>query len=152
MWRKMCIYVQCVEKPTKSAFMFLYPRSPKGEGGILFYLCPSVLPSVQDIFLSYCWWQKSDIWSQASYMYTILWVMFLRQIIFFFTWKGTENYGNKNSSNKPIFDSTMAQNTCNLVSNHTTKHTDKSKSKYCEITYSSLFYYLCHCMKHFKGN
>ena len=23
----------------------LYPRSPKGEGGILFYLCPSVCPS-----------------------------------------------------------------------------------------------------------
>jgi hypothetical protein len=57
---------------------FLYPRSPKG--GILFYLCPSVrpiLPSVQDIFLSNCWWQKSDIWSQASYRYTILWVAFL---------------------------------------------------------------------------
>jgi hypothetical protein len=30
--------------------LFLYPRSPKGEGGILYYLCPSVLPSVQDIF------------------------------------------------------------------------------------------------------
>ena len=29
---------------------FLYPHSPKGEGGILFYLCPFVLPSVQDIF------------------------------------------------------------------------------------------------------
>ena len=42
---------------------------------------PSVLPSVQDIFrrifLSNCWWQKSDIWSQASYRYTILWVAFL---------------------------------------------------------------------------
>jgi hypothetical protein len=57
--------------------------------GILFYLCPSVLPSfhpsvlpsVQDIFrrifLSNCWWQKSDSWSQASYRYTILWVAFL---------------------------------------------------------------------------
>ena len=42
---------------------------------------PSVLPSVQDIFgrifLSNCWWQKSDIWSQASYRYTILQVAFL---------------------------------------------------------------------------
>ena len=41
----------------------------------------SVCPSVQDIFrrifLSSCWWQKSDIWSQASYKYTILWVTFL---------------------------------------------------------------------------
>jgi hypothetical protein len=42
----------------------------------------TVLPlSVQDIFrriiLSNCWWQKSDIWSKASYRYTILWVPFL---------------------------------------------------------------------------
>ena len=29
------------------------------------------------IFLSNYWWQKSDIWSQASYRYTILWVAFL---------------------------------------------------------------------------
>ena len=66
-------------------FILLYPHSPKWQGGILFYLCPSicpsVLPSIQDIFrqifLSYCWWQKSDIWSQVSYRYTILWVAFL---------------------------------------------------------------------------
>ena len=60
--------------------ILLFPCSPKGEGGILF-LPLSVLPSVQDIFrrifLSNCWWQKSDIWSQASYRYTILWVAFL---------------------------------------------------------------------------
>ena len=79
----------------------LYPRSPKGEGGILFlnprspkgegvYCFTSVRlsfllsfrpSSVQDIFrrifLSNYWWQKSDIWSQASYRYTILWVAFL---------------------------------------------------------------------------
>jgi hypothetical protein len=56
---------------------FLYPRSPKGEGAILFYLCPSVQDIFRRIFLSNCWWQKSDIWSQASYRYTILWVAFL---------------------------------------------------------------------------
>jgi hypothetical protein len=66
---------------------------PEGGGGILFYLCPSVRPSVrpsifpsvrpsvQDIFrrifLSNYQWQKSDIWSQASYRYDILWVAFL---------------------------------------------------------------------------
>ena len=43
---------------------------------------PSFRPSsVHDIcrriFLSNCWRQKSDIWSQASYRYTILWVAFL---------------------------------------------------------------------------
>ena len=63
---------------------FVYPHSTGGGGGILFYLCPSfhpsVLPSVQDIFrnfLSNYWWQKSDIWSQASYRYAILWEVFL---------------------------------------------------------------------------
>jgi hypothetical protein len=57
--------------------LLLYHRSPKGEGGILFYLCPSVQDIFRLIFLSNCWWQKSDIWSQASYRYTILWVTFL---------------------------------------------------------------------------
>ena len=40
-----------------------------------------VLPSVQDIFrhifLGNYWWQKSDIWSQASYRYPISWEAFL---------------------------------------------------------------------------
>ena len=63
-------------------FFLLYPCSPKGEGGILFYLCPSVRPPIHPRyfslhFLSNRWWQKSDIWSQASYRYTILWVAFL---------------------------------------------------------------------------
>jgi hypothetical protein len=52
------------------------PPLPEGGGRY------TVLPlSVQDIFrcifLSNCWWQKSDIWSQASYRCTILWVAFL---------------------------------------------------------------------------
>jgi hypothetical protein len=33
--------------------------------------------SLRRIFLSNCWWQKSDIWSQASYRYTISWAAFL---------------------------------------------------------------------------
>jgi hypothetical protein len=52
------------------------------EGGGGYTVLPlSVLPSVQDIFrrifLSNCWWQKSDFWSQASYRYPILWEAFL---------------------------------------------------------------------------
>ena len=58
----------------------IIPPLPEGGGGYT-VLPLSVLPSVQDIFrhifLSNCWWQKSDIWSQASYRYTILWVAFL---------------------------------------------------------------------------
>jgi hypothetical protein len=52
--------------------IFIPPLHPRG-GGILFYLCLSV----QVIFLSDYWWQKSDIWSQASYRYAILWETFL---------------------------------------------------------------------------
>jgi hypothetical protein len=58
--------------------ILIIPPLPEGGGGV--YCFTSVLPSVQDIFrsifLSNCWWQKSDIWSQASYRYTILWVAF----------------------------------------------------------------------------
>ena len=53
------------------------PPPRRGRGGILFYLCPSVQDIFRCIFLSNCWWQKSDIWSQTSYRYTILWVAFL---------------------------------------------------------------------------
>jgi hypothetical protein len=65
---------------------FYTPAPRRGRGVYCFTsvrlsVRPSVLPSVQDIFrrtfLSNCWWQKSDIWSQASYRYTILWVAFL---------------------------------------------------------------------------
>ena len=51
----------------------IIPPLPEGWGGILFYLCPSVQDIFRRTFLSNCWWQKSDIWSQASYRYTILW-------------------------------------------------------------------------------
>jgi hypothetical protein len=53
---------------------------PEGGGGytvIPLSVCPSVQDIFRHIFLSNCWWQKSDIWSQASYRYTILWVAFL---------------------------------------------------------------------------
>ena len=68
-----CGRVSC----TKTRSLWLYPRST--GGGI--YCFTSVHPSVQDIFhhifLSNYWWQKSDIWSQASYRYAILWEAFL---------------------------------------------------------------------------
>jgi hypothetical protein len=60
-----------------------YTPAPRRGRGVYWFTSVrlSVLPSVQDIFhhifLSNCWWQKSDIWSQASYRYTILWVAFL---------------------------------------------------------------------------
>ena len=60
--------------------IFFLNYTPGGGGGYT-VLPLSVLPSVQDIFcrifLSNYRWQKSDIWSQASYRYAILWVAFL---------------------------------------------------------------------------
>ena len=57
---------------------FIIPRSTWGGYTVLPLF---VLPSVQDIFrhifLSNYWWQKSDIWSQTSYRYAILWEAFL---------------------------------------------------------------------------
>ena len=56
---------------------------PKGEG---VYCFTSVRPSFQTIFrhifLSSYWWQKSDIWSQASYRYAISWEAFFGTIKF----------------------------------------------------------------------
>ena len=67
----------CTSMSGGNVWAFLYPCSPKGEGGILFYLCPSLQDIFRRIFLSNCWWQKSDIWSQASYRYPISWEVFL---------------------------------------------------------------------------
>jgi hypothetical protein len=51
-----------------SHFLLLYPRSPKGEGGILFYLCPS-----QQLLIAEIWYLVTS----ASYGYPILWEAFL---------------------------------------------------------------------------
>ena len=59
-------------------YLFYTPAPRRGRG---VYCFTSVLPSVQDIFrrifLSNYWWQRSDIWSQASYSYPISWEAFL---------------------------------------------------------------------------
>ena len=56
----------------------IIPPVPEGGGG---YCFTSVRPSFQNIFrhifLSNYWWQKSDIWSQASHRYAISWKAFL---------------------------------------------------------------------------
>ena len=61
-----------------SKFIYYTPAPRRGRG---VYCFTSVRPSVQDIFhhtfLSNCWWQRSDIWSQASYRYPISWEAFL---------------------------------------------------------------------------
>ena len=42
-----------------------------------FYSHRTYMPIFRHIFLSNYWWQKSDIWSQASYKYPISWEAFL---------------------------------------------------------------------------
>jgi hypothetical protein len=55
---------------SKAVFYTAPPPPPGGRGGV--YCLTSVRPSFQDIFLSNYRWQKSDIWSQASYRYPFL--------------------------------------------------------------------------------
>jgi hypothetical protein len=73
----MCIKINKVGKQEVGIW---WPPLP--EGGVGYTVLPlSVLPSVQDsfrrIFLSNCWWQKSDIWSQASFPETSTTIIFL---------------------------------------------------------------------------
>jgi hypothetical protein len=80
--KEQCFYCFSTFHSHRRVFTFKFNYTPLPEGGWGYTVLPlSVLPSVQDIFrrifLSNCWWQKSDIWSQASYKYTILWVAFL---------------------------------------------------------------------------
>jgi hypothetical protein len=74
-FHKYIWYLLTLKKPKYHNYT---PAPQRGRG---VYCFTSVRPSIQDIFrrtfLSNCWWQKSDIWSQASYRYTILWVAFL---------------------------------------------------------------------------
>ena len=62
-----------------SNFFIIIPPAPGRGRGVYYFtsVCPSVQDIFRRIFLSNCWWQKSDIWSQASYRYTILWVALL---------------------------------------------------------------------------
>ena len=90
------------------------PAPPKGYTVLPLFVRPpvrpsvrlSVLPSVQDIFrrifLSNYWWQISDIWSQASYRYAILWeasldpsdsyFLFADLVCFYTHWKYMRGY------------------------------------------------------------
>jgi hypothetical protein len=66
---RWCLYVLAYYTPA--------PRRGRGYTVLPLFVLSSVKGILRRIFLSNCWWQKSDIWSQASYRYTILWVAFL---------------------------------------------------------------------------
>jgi hypothetical protein len=56
-----------------------YPRMPqtaKFIRNISFFTHWTYMLNFRRIFLSNYWWQESDIWSQASYRYAILWKAF----------------------------------------------------------------------------
>ena len=54
----------------------VYPPPPSESGGIKMWHW-IYMHIFRHIFLSNYWWLKSDIWSQASYMYPISWEAFL---------------------------------------------------------------------------
>ena len=87
-WKLPYIAISTILSYHEMLFTFYTPapRRRRGYTVLPLSVCPSVRPSfrrssVQDIFrrifLSNCWWQKSDIWSQASHRYTILWATLL---------------------------------------------------------------------------
>jgi hypothetical protein len=50
------------------------------------------MPIFSHIFLSNYWWQKSDIWSYASYRYPILWKAFSDPSDFYFLFADERGY------------------------------------------------------------
>jgi hypothetical protein len=72
---------RCWEKcDEKCAYMFnVYKDQLSRQTGSRNLTGPKTLPTIwytYNIFLSNYWWQKSDIWSQASYRYPISWEAF----------------------------------------------------------------------------
>jgi hypothetical protein len=69
----MCIKINKIGKQ-EVGIWWVQKRFPQYDI-LIWSLWPNIrfLPSM----LSKCWWQKSDVWSQVSYRYTILWVAFL---------------------------------------------------------------------------
>jgi hypothetical protein len=77
-----CLLLLCNGNSSSYSYSYYTTAPWRGRGYTVLPLSvPSALPSVQHIFrrifLSNCWWQKSDIWSQASYRYPISWKAFL---------------------------------------------------------------------------
>jgi hypothetical protein len=52
------------------------------------------------IFLSNYWWQRSDIWSQASYRYPISWEAFLDPSDSYFLFADSSPFGERGYNNK----------------------------------------------------
>ena len=84
-----------------SPLTLFYTPTPRRGGGYT-VLPLSVSPSVQDIFrhifLSNYWWQRYDIWSQASYRYPISWEEFLDPSDSYFLFAEERGYHNAHSS------------------------------------------------------
>jgi hypothetical protein len=96
----------------------VYPPPPSGSGGIKksiiqrtfitvsynnvffgFYTHWTYMHIFRHIFLSNYWWQKSDIWSQASFRYPISWEAFLDPSDSYFLFAD----GSKNATHNMVY-------------------------------------------------
>ena len=76
-WQKSDIWSQTSCRYPISWEAFLNPWIPTSCADFVdFYIHWTYMLIFRRIFLSNYWWQKSDVWSQASYRYLILWEAF----------------------------------------------------------------------------
>jgi hypothetical protein len=82
----------------KTFFITEFVHAPRRGKGV--YCFTPVRPSFQNIFrhifLSNYWWQKSDIWSQASHRYAISWEEFLEPSDSYFLFADLVGFRHKN--------------------------------------------------------
>ena len=76
-WVLPSLGICCLFCAVSQFFYIPAPRSGRGVYCFTSVRSSAVQDSFRRIFLSNYWWQKSDIWSQASYRYAILWEAFL---------------------------------------------------------------------------
>ena len=78
-WQKSDIWSQASYRCPISWEVFLDPSDSNFlfADFVDFYTYWTDMHIFRRIFLSNCWWQESDIWSQALYRYAILWEAFL---------------------------------------------------------------------------
>ena len=110
-----------------------------------FYTHWTYIHIFRHIFLSNYWWQRSDIWSQASYRYPISWEAFLDQSDSYYLFiEERDKWALAHSSS--CFN-------CFIAPTHHFKHTLSSLCicRFLLHTFTTSFKLVCHMKRHLTG-